>query len=83
MKKYRVSIAASIPANFEIVVKASTPEAAFNKAVDEYWDGKGDFQEIMDRPTLVPGEHDITGHERHAPGVYVAELKANGEETEV
>lgn len=79
MKTYRVSLAASIPANFEVVVKASSPEAAYNKAIEEYEEGNGDFQEVFDRPSLAMGEADLGEHDRHAPGVYIAELKGGNE----
>lgn len=79
MKLYKVTVAATIPANFEIEVKASTPEAAYNKAIERYRKGEGSYEEILDLPNLTPGRPDPGEHERHAPGVYIAEIIGNKE----
>lgn len=83
MNKYRVNLAASIPAIFEAVVQASSPESAYNKAIEAYDAGGGDYQEIMDKPKLIYTEPGQGLHARHAPGVHIAELKRDGSEMEV
>lgn len=82
MKTYRVSIAAKLPANFEVEVKASSPEAAYNKALEAHDVGKGEYQEILDKPELMPGKPDMGEHPCRAPYVYIAEITKAGEEKE-
>ena len=48
MKKYRVSLAAKIPSNFEVEVCANTEKEALKKALEKYDNGEFDGDNIID-----------------------------------
>lgn len=88
MKKYRVSIAAKVPINYEVEdIEASSPEEARKLALQAYYNGTGYFD--TDQPLIDDAEIDeevesALEEGKDAPGIYTAEVDPiTNQQTEV
>lgn len=73
MKKYKVSLAVKIPANFEVEVSASSEQDAFNKAQDMF---EGYDEKNISEPLWQETELDIDNENIHqvGNGIYIEKI---------
>ncbi|OGZ35607.1 MAG: hypothetical protein A3A94_02195 [Candidatus Portnoybacteria bacterium RIFCSPLOWO2_01_FULL_43_11] len=77
MKKYKVSLALKIPANFEIEINTSTKKKALEKALEKYHNGKFNEKDITD-PDWGNIELDINENSNIddiGNGIFIEEIK--------
>jgi len=85
-KDYRVSIAVSVPMNFEFNTEAESKEEAFAKAMEAFESGDMTYVDEesaqWDEVEMTAGADDAEVNV-DSSGVYIAEVAENGEQTEV
>jgi hypothetical protein len=71
MKKFHVSIALKVPANFDIEVSARNKKEALQAAIDKYSKGKFDPDDVSE-PFWEDAEIDIRRYGNELSGFYIA-----------